>query len=300
MRTTADGDNLDLGVKDFDGMRIGAVSMAAFMEGDDDDDDAAANAIPDILKPTAKKEDDGKNRGQNWMTAAERKRLKKGSGCLAGPGGTGPVSRGDNGETEGSNQMDDGVNEGRAVPGAERKAGKGSAGSGGKVEIGAAGQGSKEGKSGGKKDKNAPPAPPPTANKRGSNAKKKKLAKYADQDEEERLAALKMLGVKIADEEDGGEGAEGSGGEESVNGGGERERKMEPTGLAAAVEDRLFEIIGQGKALRKDFDKQTLAKLAEFSQAEVCAFVSRGDQGGRLLILDGLHRFVQNILLLLL
>jgi len=43
------------------GMRVGAVSMAAFMEDDDEVEDPYS-AIPDILKPTAQKEDDGKNR----------------------------------------------------------------------------------------------------------------------------------------------------------------------------------------------------------------------------------------------
>ena len=42
-------------------MRVGAVSMAAFMEDDDEVEDPYS-AIPDILKPTAQKEDDGKNR----------------------------------------------------------------------------------------------------------------------------------------------------------------------------------------------------------------------------------------------
>ena len=55
--------------------------------------------------------------------------------------------------------------------------------------------------------------------------------------------------------------------------------------------------VEQIESTKLDFE---LVRFVRCPIIEVCAFVSRGDQGGRLLILDGLHRFVQNILLLLL
>lgn len=288
--------------------------MTAFVEEDDDDINDGSSHLPDILKPAAPKQDDGKNRGQNRLSAAERKRLKKGGSgaqaalrsCDAGDetgdldqasgsaggredGRAGEVvmeeeasvqgskggsskesSKGRGGQTK-ANIVQGFV--GQVVKGGAKGDGKQCAGAGDKVgAVGAKGRG--------KKDKGGPPPPPPTAGKRGSNAKKKKLAKYADQDEEERAAALRMLGVQIAEDEDeddaGAQGAVAAGQCESIAAeAGDVADSLQGSGLADAVTARLSDIIGEGKAARKDFDKQTLSKLAEFSADEGVEILDR-------------------------
>ena len=273
---------------------------------DDDDDHDPSSALPDILKPAAPKEDDGKNRGQNRLSAAERKRLKKAGGPAAPPDSH--ASRGADGAHEvelassssGAGQ-DAAGQEVEMEDGARGAEGKGSGGKGkgatkadvvksfvgqvakaggkGEAKPGPGAGDKTAGKGGGKKDKGGPPPPPTatTAGKRGSNAKKKKLAKYAEQDEDERLAALRMLGVKIDDDpqEEGGETGGGDAGAGMSQAVAERESAFEDSGLPEAVRARLADVVREGKAASKDFDKQTLSKLAEFTAEEGLEILDR-------------------------
>ena len=259
LRTTT-GDNLDVGTRDFDGMRVGAVSMAAFEEEEEEAEVDAMSHIPEALRPAAVQRDqDGKNRGQNRLSVSERKKLKKRQGTAGGQADGGAEGADGGG---GAGDGKEGATKTNVVKGFV-----------GQLTTGAVQSGNVKGENAGgqKKGKSSVPPQPPTASKRGSNAKKKKMAKYADQDEDERRVALKMLGVLQEEEPEEEAGRDG----QSVEAEGAGNKEMEATGLAAAVEERLFEIIGQGKAVRKDFDASTLGKLGEFADGEALEILDR-------------------------
>ena len=264
---------VDEGTKGSDGIRVGsAVTMAAFLDDEEEDLSPASNAGA------------GGVPGKRHLSAAERKRLKKGCGGPAAAATRPPVdmSNADGDDDSGGEESDEG-DLGPAAPAPRGGGNKGHAsapGDGGGGKGAKSGGGGKAGSGGGKP---APPVQQPQQQqaKRGQNSKKKKLARYADQDEEERALALAMLGHRSLHEvlagTSGGTEADSTEGTQVVLSAAAAASAAggEETGLAPDVDNRLQELIWAGKVARKELDKMTLSKLAEFEAADGLEILQR-------------------------